>query len=248
MALDREQIIQDTGGGSPQRSADRSAPITRCTNRSRAALAALLVLNACAGDKFEIGQAEDPDAADTGSDTAMDSGTIDAPDTDAAPADSGNDAKLDAPDDGPDAVALSCSKSGTVVFDPSMPCYKEGIFRAGKFLPPPDSSENTATCQTGTCANSPVNGDNEILWVPETSPTGIFTSVKKPQAFLAHCVTHTAATPPSLTDLAADYALPSGWFTPNVSTVGPQYTVTSFACTGADAGGKSLMIVAQYGP
>ncbi len=124
-----------------------------------------------------------------------------------------------------------CGQFGTVVFDSVMPCYKHGLYRSGDFLPEPDSSSDTAACQTGTCANTPMAGDLEILWVQETLSNGLFTSVSQPVSYAAHCMSYTAASPPTLTQLKADLALPTGWFIPGVSKVGDSYTLIAVSCT-----------------
>ncbi len=216
----------------------------------RMALAVALAVSpaatpACSGADFTVATAEDSDAGtDAPAETSTEAGKDvqnDAPVD--APADSPSDAEagLDA---GPDSDAgTTCSKSGTVVFDPSMGCYKEGIVRGGSFLASPESSEDTPVCQSGTCANSPVSGtDAEVLWVQEGVNTGKFSSVKNPAAFSAHCSSYTSLTPPSLTQLKAELALPTGWFVPGVSKVGTDYKLT-------DAGncpGKSVLYVMPY--
>jgi hypothetical protein len=210
--------------------------------------------SACIGADFTVGTGVESDA---GTDATADSGkdadavSDSAPDaetgTDAAdapidaPADSGkDDAEADS-DSGADAETgtdadsgTSCSKSGTVVFDPSMGCYKEGIVRSGSFLPSPESSEDTPVCQSGTCANSPVSGtDTEVLWVQEGSNTGKFSSTKTPAAYSAHCTPYTSLTPPTLTQLAADLTLPTGWFTPAVTNIGTDYKLDAPVCAGS---------------
>ncbi len=170
-----------------------------------------------------------PDAfvdADAQADVTMEADA--APDSDAG-GDTGADSGVDT---GVDAGPV-CSSSGTVVFDSKMPCYKHGIFRGGNFLPSPDSSLDTPTCQTGTCANSPKSGDVEVLWVQETTNSGLFTSVTAPVSFAAHCSLYTAAIPPSLTQLKVELGLPTGWSVPGVSKVGTSYTLTAPACSGS---------------
>ena len=159
-----------------------------------------------------------------------------------APVDSPVDAPVEA-DAMPDADAGPvCGDTGTVVFDSAMLCYKEGIFRSGNFLPAPDSSPDTAACQTGLCANSPVSGDVEVLWVQETNNDGLFTSVSTPVSYAARCTTYTSATPPSLTQMKTELESPTGWFVPGVSKVGTSYTLKAVSC----APGQSALYEVIY--
>ncbi len=218
------------------------------------ALAVALALSpaaatACSGADFTVADPQDQDA---GSDAPVETSTEAGKDAqNDAPADSTSDAEAGAEagpeaglDAGPDSDAgTSCSKSGTVVFDPSMGCYKEGIVRGGSFLPSPESSEDTAVCQSGMCANSPVSGtDTEVLWVQEGLNTGKFSSVKNPAAFSARCSTYTSLTPPSLTQIKAEVGLPTGWFVPGVSKVGTDYKLTD----ASNCPGKSVLYVMPY--
>jgi hypothetical protein len=155
-----------------------------------------------------------------------------------APVDSSPDAPADAADSGP----LVCGTTGTVVFDPSMPCYVEGIYRAGDFLPPPDSSKGGA-CETMSCGNSPLNGDFDVLWVEETMNTGRFTSVKTPISYTARCTSYVAASPPTMTQLKSEMVKPSGWFAPSVSVIGTSYTLDAPTCVGS-----SVLYAMKYGP
>ncbi len=152
------------------------------------------------------------------------------------------DAMVDAATDmdAGDSGVLMCGSSGTVVFDTSMPCYKEGLFRSGDFLPPPDSSPNTAACQTGSCANSPVSGDKDVLWVEETNNMGIFTTVPNPLAFRALCSSYTSAMPPTMDQMKVALALP-GWFGANAANVGTSYTLSAPAC-----GTSAVLYYIQY--
>jgi hypothetical protein len=187
--------------------------------------------------------------SDAGPDDATAEGGQDMDATDGADSsntDSATDALVDAPaETGADAEAGVdagiCGSSGTVVFDSSMPCYKEGIYRAGNFLPPPDSSPNTATCQTGTCGNSPMSGDFEALWVQETQNTGKFTSTTAPSIFTARCTVYTAASPPDMSQLKSEMVKATGWFTPTVMTVATSYTLTAPSCAGS-----SVLYVMKY--
>lgn len=165
--------------------------------------------------------------ADAQADVAVEADA--APDSDAG-GDTGTDSGVDT---GVDAGPV-CGSSGTVVFDPTMPCYKHGLYRSGNFVPIPDSSLDTPACQTGTCANSPVAGmDSEVLWVQETLNQGKFTSKTVPAGFSAHCSLYTAASPPSLTQLKVDLAASTGWFVPTVTKIATSYTLTAPSCSGS---------------
>lgn len=141
-----------------------------------------------------------------------------------------------------------CGDSGAVVFNAVvMPCFKAGIDRAGNFLPPPDSSDNTSVCEPGGCANTPVNGDLEILWVDETAHNGRFTSVKTPVAYNGHCLpAYTAASPPTMDELKVALTMGSGWFTPVVNINGTDYTLSPPVAT--PCANESVIYEMQYGP
>lgn len=224
----------------------------RSIMRSMALAVALAVspaaTTACSGADFTIADGEESDAgtdapAETSTEAGKDVQTdapLDAPADSPSDAEAGAEAGLDA---GPDSDAgTTCSKSGTVVFDPSMGCYKEGIVRSGSFLPSPESSEDTPVCQSGTCANSPAPSDVEVLWVQEGANTGKFSSVKTPASYSARCTTYTSLTPPSLTQLKAEIGLPTGWFVPGVIKVGTDYKVTD----ASNCPGKSVLYVMPY--
>ena len=126
-----------------------------------------------------------------------------------------------------------CSTTGTVIFNSAMPCYEFGDYRGGAFLPFPDSSPNTATCQTGPCGNMPVPGDFEVLWVQETINQGIFDSTIAPSGITARCTVYTKAAPPTMNQLKSEMLQAGGWFAPSVSSVGTSNTLTAPTCAGS---------------
>ncbi len=196
---------------------------------ARTAIAALVIQGAlasqaCGGAEFTIGPVADDDSG-------TDAGPADAQTDSVVPGDAA-DAETDAHDsaDSNDA-ALTCSSTGTVVFDSAMGCYKEGLFRGSNFVAPPESSSNDKTCQSGTCANSPISGDLDVLWVQETKNNGMFTTVPNPLSFQARCSSHTSANPPTMDDLKTELAL-SGWFGANASNVASSYILSAPSCGG----------------
>lgn len=176
--------------------------------------------------------------SDSGSDSGAGGGDSGTGGSDAGP-DSGS------VDSGTDAGNPGCGSVGSVVFDQvKMSCFRVILDRAGAIVPSPASSDDTPSCEVGGCANTPINGDFDILWVPETGNTGYFTSVKTPVAYNAHCLpAYTLASPPDNVQLKSTLSLPNGWITPDVATAGTSYTVSAAPCAG-----QSVVYAMQYGP
>ena len=188
----------------------------------------------CGGDMNDGGDAGVPDSSvqnDAGQDATDEADGGDAG-SDSNDAGDGGDSVDSALDGGSDADAGPvCGSSGTVVFDSSMPCYKVCLFDGSKCVSAPQSSTNDATCQTGICANTPMSGYQDVVWVEEISNNALFTTAPNPLSFKARCSSYTSAMPPTRDQVLAELSL-TGWFGANASNVSTSYTLSAPSCAG----------------
>jgi hypothetical protein len=146
--------------------------------------------------------------------------------TEAGPVDAGiPDALKDS--NNPDAN-LSCDKTGSFEFDPSMNEYVyELVNPDGSIVPFPESTQD-GKYSIGKCGNSPKPRQHMGVW--SLTSTLIFTTPTMPLNFKLHCSSYPSSNPPTLEELYNDLEADGGWGAPNITRTGTTYTVNAFFC------------------